>query len=109
MVLLEYVDPIEAKSIKDKYIKCDEHDYKRRAFICRHLNKETIVGFEEAFETYENMQLYDDDDLQAWCNECGQVRAKEGEWNDDSMEFAQIKVVCEDCYFEMKELNLGER
>ena len=109
MVLLEYVDPIEAINIKDRYVQCGEHDYKRRAFICRHLNKKTKVGFEESFETYENMELFDDDDLQAWCSECEQVRQKEGEWNDKSMEFAQIKVVCEDCYFEMKELNLGHK
>jgi len=26
--------------------------------------------------------------------------------NDDSIAFAQIKLVCEKCYFEMKKLNL---
>ena len=55
------------------------------------------------------MQLRDDDDFQAWCGECENVRQKEGEWNDRSMAFAQIKVVCEKCYFEMKELNIGNR
>ena len=109
MVLLEYIDPLEANNITDRYVQCGEHDYKRRAFVCRHLNTETKVGFEESFETYENMDLQDDDDLQAWCNECEHVRFREGEWNDISMKFAQIKVVCEDCYFEMKELNLGHK
>jgi hypothetical protein len=28
---------------------------------------------------------------------------------DKSMPFAKIKLVCEKCYFEMKELNLGCR
>jgi hypothetical protein len=55
------------------------------------------------------MELSDEDDFQAWCDECEGVRKSEGEWNDQSMKFADIKVVCEKCYFEMKELNLGHR
>jgi hypothetical protein len=51
----------------------------------------------------------DDDDFQAWCDECEAVSQNEGGWNDKSMEFTNIKVVCEKCYFEMKELNLGHR
>jgi hypothetical protein len=65
------------------------------------------VGFEESFETFEGMELLEDDDLQAWCDECESVRQNEGEWNEKSMAFAEIKLVCEKCYFEMKELNLG--
>lgn len=109
LVVTEFVDNETAQNIKDKYVQCNTHEYKRRTFICQHLNHAIKVGFEEAFATYEDMELSDDDDFQAWCNECEKVRQKEGEWNDKSMEFAQIKVVCEKCYFEMKELNLGHR
>ncbi|MEO6639429.1 MAG: DUF6882 domain-containing protein, partial [Ginsengibacter sp.] len=94
LVITEFVDDETAKSIKDNYVKCISHDYRRRAFACKHLNHETKIGFEEAFETFEDMELSDDDDFQAWCNECEVVRQKEGEWNDKSMEFAAIKVVC---------------
>lgn len=55
------------------------------------------------------MELYEDDDFQAWCDECEAVRQQEGEWNDVSMEFCDIRLACEECYFEMKELNLGHR
>ena len=109
LVITEYVNNEIAKSIKDRYVKCDTHEYGRRAFVCKHLNHKTKVGFEEAFETFEDMELLEDDDFQAWCDECETVRQKEGEWNDQSMTFAGIKVVCEKCYFEMKELNLGHR
>ena len=54
------------------------------------------------------MELSEDDDFQAWCDECEAVRQDEGEWNDKSMAFAGI-CICEMCYFEMKELNLGHR
>ncbi|MBG8553553.1 hypothetical protein I5L79_08345 [Hymenobacter sp. BT594] len=106
MVLTEFVDNETAKDIKDLYVECDKHEYRRRAFVCSHLMAREEVGFEEAFDTYENMELYDDD-YQAWCNECEKIRRREDGWNKKSMEFADIRVVCEKCYFEMKEINLG--
>lgn len=108
-VLTEVVDNDKAKRINDKYVQCGLHDFRRIAFVCRHLNHTTKVGFEESFESYEDMELFEDDDFQAWCDECETVRQSEGEWNDNSMAFADIKIVCEKCYFEMKELNLGHR
>ena len=108
-VVTEFVDNETAKNIKDKYVECGSHNYRRRAFVCKHLNHKTKVGFEEAFETFEDMELLEDDDFQAWCDECEVVRRTEDGWNDKSMEFADIKVVCEKCYFEIKELNLGHR
>jgi hypothetical protein len=109
LVITEFVDNKTAQSIKDRYVECDSHEYRRRAFVCKHLNHLTKVGFEEAFVTYEDMELSEEDDFQAWCSECELVRQKEGEWNENSEAFASIKVVCEKCYFEMKELNLGHR
>jgi len=109
LVITEFVDNETAKKIKDKYVQCSKHEYKRISFVCKHLNHSDKVGFNEAFETFENMVLPDDDDFQAWCDACEKIRKREGEWNEKSMAFAQIKVVCEKCYFEMKKLNLGHR
>jgi hypothetical protein len=104
-VIIEHVSNEVAQKIKDKYVDCDIHDSNRIAFVCQHLNKKTKVGFEEAFVTIENMKLGEDDDFQAWCNECEKIRVKENGWSDYAMEFADIKLVCEKCYFEMKEIN----
>jgi len=109
LVITELVDNEIAQKIKDRYVQCSAHEYRRRAFVCQHLNSTRKVGFEEAFETFEDMELSDEDDFQAWCDDCETVRQNEGEWNDRSMAFAQIKVVCEKCYFEMKEINPGHR
>jgi hypothetical protein len=108
-VITDLVDNETAQEIKDKYVECSDHEYRRRAFVCHHLNRKAKVGFEEAFETFENIELLEDDDFQAWCNECEIVRDKEDGWNDKSMAFANIKIVCEECYFIMKEVNLGHR
>lgn len=106
MVLYEIVDNEKANEEKGKYVDCENHERRRRAFICQHLNKDSKNGFEEAFETYEDMEFeFEDDDFQAWCNECEKVRLENDGWNEKSMEFAQIKLVCEKCYFEIKETN----
>jgi len=109
LVVNEVIDNELAQQIKDKYISCDSHGPGRCAFVCQHLLGNKKVGFEEAFETYENMELEEDDDFQAWCNECETIRLQEGEWNETSMKFADIKLVCEQCYFNYKEINLGHQ
>lgn len=105
LVLTEFVEKDKAQKIKDKFVNCATHDTGRIAFVCRHLNKETKVGFEEAFETFQNMELGEDDEFQAWCNECEIERQKNDGWNEALMAFADIRLVCEKCYFEMKEVN----
>lgn len=109
LVVTENVDNETAKNIKDKYVKCNEHEYRRRAFVCHHLNKVDKVGFEESFETIEDMELGEDDDFMAWCNQCEIIRQQEDGWNDRAIKLADIRIVCEKCYFEMKEANLGHR
>jgi hypothetical protein len=61
----------------------------------------TIGLFDERYLGSE----YEDDDFQAWCYECEKVRVEHDGWNDESMEFSDIKLVCEKCYFEIKESN----
>lgn len=109
LVVIESIDNETAKKIKDKFVQCNKHEYRRRAFVCKHLNKVDKVGFEEAFETHENMELGEDDDFQAWCSECEIVRQQENGWNDVSMKFADYRLFCEKCYFEIKEANLGKQ
>jgi hypothetical protein len=90
-------------ALKDKYTACDIHASGRVAFVCRHLINAGDQGFHEAFES--DPLIEEEDDYQAWCNECERVRSKAGEWNDESMAFADIKVVCDECYFEIKKRN----
>lgn len=107
LVVTEFVDNLAAQIIKDKFVSCKSHGSERIAFVCKHLIIRDIVGFEEAFETHEDMELGEDDDLQAWCSECEAVREKNDGWNEISMLHAEINLVCERCYFEFKQLNLG--
>jgi len=86
-----------------KTIECGEHGMSRHAFVCGHLSKEHSVGFYESRETHMGMVLEgENDDFEAWCDACEKVRAKEGEWNETSQACLDMKLVCENCYFEYK-------
>ncbi|MFD2247013.1 DUF6882 domain-containing protein [Pontibacter ruber] len=107
-LIMEKKELHEVKAIEAKLIECEVHGEIRRAFICQHLNREVKTGFEEAFPTYRGMVLEEDDDFQAWCDECEKIRIQHDGWSDELMEFAEIKLVCERCYFEIKEFNTEE-
>jgi len=78
------------------------------AVLDENLDLKNPKGFEESFDTYKGMELDEEDDFAAWCDECERVRMKYNGWNEDSEEFAKIKLVCEDCYFELKDFNKAE-
>lgn len=99
---------LEIRKIKQKTVDCGNHGFRRPAFVCQHLEIGSHNGFEEAFETFQGMDLEEDDDFSAWCNDCEKKRIECDGWNDESEKFAQIKLICEDCYFEMKESNLRQ-
>lgn len=93
------------KILKEQVLDCPNHGLQRKAFVCQHLNLEKPIGFIEVFDTYPKMELEDDEDLQAWCNDCENIRRKYNGWNEKSEQYAQIKLICENCYFEIKNLN----
>lgn len=94
-------------SLKERAVTCESHGTSRAAFVCQHLNKNTYTGFHEAFGS--NPLIEPDDDYQAWCDECEKIRLQEGEWNDVSESFAKIRLICDQCFFEIKRRNLSIR
>jgi len=103
--VLSDADVKQRKENAPRLVECGNHGLKRPAFVCQHLNKNQITGFHEAFDSSPSMELEQDDDFQAWCNECETIRAEKGEWNDRSEGYAKIKLICESCFFEIKEKN----
>jgi len=105
-LIVEQIDNELANKLNEKLIDCEKHGAGRHAFICQHLNNKTKTGFKEVFPTWRGMDLEEDDDFQAWCFECEKVRLEENGWTEKAMEFVGGKVVCENCFFEIKEFNL---
>ena len=96
----------EIKKFKQKKVDCNSHGFSRPAFVCQHLNLESPKGFHEAFETQKGMDLDDEEDFQAWCDDCEKIRIKYDGWNENSETFAKIKLICENCYFDLKNFNI---
>ena len=107
-IIVKFYKDINSKEVqrmKQKKVDCGIHGYRRTAFVCQHLNLENPKGFEEAFEAVKGMDLEESEDFAAWCNECEEYRLSQNGWNEESEKFADIKLVCEECYFELKEFN----
>lgn len=98
-------DSPEVRKLKQKKVECGKHGFRRPAFVCQHLNLIEPKGFEETFDATKGMDLDDDDEFAAWCNECEEYRLKHDGWNEESEKFANIRLVCEECYFELKAFN----
>lgn len=89
---------------EDNKVECDEHGRCDAAFVCQHLMKGEALGFNVGYSDDESDELYPD----AWCDECEAVREAEGEWNEASATFADIKMVCSSCYTRIREKNWTE-
>ena len=65
--------------------------------VCVHLlkAKDHVVGFIE--------NSTDAADLQAWCDTCERFFLREGDRTPAFIEFADIAIVCDLCYLEIKE------
>jgi hypothetical protein len=106
LILFDEVSEEIAQKEKSKFVDCGYHQRRRRAFVCGHLSTGSKNGFEESFDTFENMEFeYEDDDFMAWCNQCEEIRIKSDGWNEESEKCLNMKLICEKCYFEIKETN----
>ena len=86
-----------------KTVHCDRHGDQREAFVCDHLLHGTGQGF---FPGEDPRNPYPD----AWCSRCEQIRSTyaraDGEWNEKSEALLKVRLVCGDCYEEIKLRNV---
>ncbi|MGH6897518.1 MAG: hypothetical protein ACREJ5_13390 [Geminicoccaceae bacterium] len=83
-------------------VSCDTHGTRPAAFVCRHVLDSLRTDQRVGFHTPGHA-----DDDQAWCDACEQVRAREGEWNQRSEAYADIRLICIDCYRRARDLDRG--
>ena len=88
-------------SDSEKKVECDIHGTADATFVCQHLVGGENLGFNLGYDPENPDELYPD----AWCDECESVLEAEGEWNDKSEEFADIKLLCSHCYEDTREKN----
>ncbi len=78
-------------------IACKRHGSNSCAIVCRHLidGRNQVLGF------IENSS--DPGDYQGWCNDCEKLYLEEQDLTDKFRAFNDMGVVCEKCYFEIRE------
>ena len=82
-------------------VECGTHGTSTATFVCQHLASGEKLGFNCGYDPEEPDDLYPD----AWCDECEKVLVAEGEWNDKSEAFSDIKLICSCCYEDLRERN----
>jgi hypothetical protein len=93
----------EYDELKRSQIECETHGTGRVAFVCQHLLEGSRLGFHETVDS--NPLMEPEDDYQAWCGECENAWLQEREWTKDFKALVNLKVVCDQCYFESKRRN----
>jgi len=88
---------------KDSMMECSRHGRRRPSFICQHLQHGEHLGFHQPEDPPDADWPFQN----AWCSECERVVLKEGGWNDRSEAFAKVMVICEGCFEEIKQRNIG--
>ena len=88
-------------SESDNKVECKTHGSADATFICQHLIGGESLGFNIGYDPETSDELHPD----AWCDECEKILDSEGEWNDKSEKFADIKIVCSHCYENIRERN----
>ena len=84
-------------------VHCEKHGDRREAFVCDHL----LCGMGHGFFFAADSENPHPD---AWCAQCEEIRithgGSTGEWNETSESLIRVRLVCGDCYEEIKAANL---
>ena len=85
----------------DVRVDCETHGESFATFICRHLQSGEGKGFFCADDP-------NDSHPDAWCFECDEaLKRGGGVWNEQSDKQAGVKMVCANCYDEMRARRLA--
>ena len=96
---MEMVEPNDASHFET--IHCDRHGDRRAAYLCGHL----LHGSRQGFVTVPDEEVTNPHP-DAWCYVCEQIRQEHGgDWNAESEALITVRLVCGDCYEEIKARN----
>jgi hypothetical protein len=82
-------------------VTCEAHGDGQAAFVCQHLLSGSGLGFNWA-EDSENPDAHCPD---ARCDTCNTALEAAGAWTESAMALANIKLVCDLCYEQLRERN----
>lgn len=83
-------------------IQCERHGRQPAAYLCVHLLRSEEKGFVSELDDQEAEPV-------AWCSRCERSRvASGGEWNDYNVDLMDLRLVCRNCYGEIKLRQLAQ-
>jgi len=85
----------------DIKVNCATHGETDAAFVCQHLASGERLGFNCVYRDEQPDAMCPD----AWCNECEAGLDTAGEWTEEMMARADIKLVCTSCYGTIRHKN----
>ena len=91
---------------KTATINCGVHGAQRPTLVCQHIGESLHTRIPVGFHwSREDLSPWPD----AWCTECNDnlVRHPEGEWTEEALQHASLKVLCSGCYEEAAILSFG--
>ena len=87
-------------------VHCHIHGEQQETFVCQHIVQGLSVNVPYGFwwaNDPENPRP------SAWCTLCNDLVAKEGgEWTEEVLEVAKVKLLCGCCYDIAKKMNIDE-
>jgi hypothetical protein len=87
-----------------QYVECCNHGKQQAAYVCQHIIQSLRDNEPRGFWSAE--PELNDQRPDSWCNACEEmVNKTDGEWNDESEEFAGVTLLCGACYDRAKEMN----
>jgi hypothetical protein len=90
-----------------EYVECCEHGKQQQTFECKHVVDS--VRDRQAKGFWWSSEQPDNPRPDAWCSECEVLVNKNGCWEGEAEEFADIKVLCGACYDSAKLLNFPKK
>jgi hypothetical protein len=82
------------------FVHCGRHGDRRKAYVCDHLFSSEGQGFIASIDQPGNPHP------DAWCSACDRIRlAHGGLWNEENEALIKVRLVCGDCYEEIKANN----
>tara|TARA_R110001592_G_scaffold103938_2_gene292547 strand:- start:688 stop:972 length:285 start_codon:yes stop_codon:yes gene_type:complete len=90
--------------MSEELVECCKHGEQKVTLMCTHIahaaDTENNVGF---CWSREDKQEYPD----AWCKACNSKLLALDAWTEDMFAYASFKVLCSECYKEIKEQQFG--
>ena len=94
-------ESLTADAQKFETVHCDRHGDRRKAYVCDHLLHGEKRGFFNSTDDPTNPHP------DAWCSTCEGIKAAHGgEWNEKSEALITVRLVCGECYEEIRARNI---